>query len=195
MKKEIENPMLQGLKATAAAALISLFSLTNAQAQNTKGEAVISSETVTAKVLMINQKTREVVIKTDDGQLYDFFASDNVKNLAQVKKGDIITAVYTESLAYEVRKHGTTGVTTTDASAVAKPGTKPAGIAAEQTTVTVTITAIDTKKPSVTFKGPNGNRKTVKVKDPQKLNGVKVGDLVDITYTEAIAVKVDAAAK
>ena len=195
MKKEIRNSMLRGLKTTAAASVIGLFSLTNAQAQGTKGEAVISSVTVTAKVLKINQKTREVVVKTDDGQEYAFIASDQVKNLAQVKKGDVITAVYTESLAYEVRKHGAAGVTTADAAAAAAPGEKPAGVAAEQTTVTVTITAIDPKAPSVTFKGPKGNTKTIKVKDPQKLNGVKVGDLVDITYTEAIGVKVDAAPK
>ena len=49
-----------------AAALISLMSLTNAKAQNTKGEAVVSSQTVTATVTKIDQKTREVTIKTTD---------------------------------------------------------------------------------------------------------------------------------
>jgi len=43
--------------------------------------------------------------------------------------------------------------------------------------------------------GPRGNTKTIVVRDPQKLNGVKVGDMVDITYTEAIAVEVDKAPK
>jgi hypothetical protein len=61
--------------------------------------------------------------------------------------------------------------------------------------VTVSITAIDPKAPSVTFKGPAGNTKTIKVKYPEKLKGVNVGDTVDITYTEAIALKVEAAAK
>jgi len=32
-------------------------------------------------------------------------------------------------------------------------------------TATVAITAIDTKVPSVTFKGPGGNTRTIKVKD------------------------------
>jgi hypothetical protein len=61
--------------------------------------------------------------------------------------------------------------------------------------VTVTITAIDPKVPSVTFKGPAGNSRTVKVMQPEKLQGVAVGDTVDITYTEALAVKVEKAAK
>jgi hypothetical protein len=113
-----------------------------------------------------------------------------------VKKGDIITAVYTEAIGYEVRKHNKqTGVAVTDAAAAAQPGQMPAGAVMQQTTVAVTITAIDPTVPSVTFKNPEGEIKTIKIKDPQKLVGVNVGDVVDITYTEALAIKVDPATK
>ena len=195
MKKRIEISFVQGFKAIAAAVLISLFSITNAQSQDTKGQTVVSSETVTATVVSVNQKTREVTVKMENGKQTSFIAGDHVKNLAQVKKGDIITAVYTEAIAYEVKKHGTAGVKTTTAAAGAEPGAKPAGVVAQQTTVTVTITAIDPTVPTVTFMGPKGNKKTIKVRDPQRLNGVKVGDMVDITYTEALAVQVDEAPK
>jgi len=43
--------------------------------------------------------------------------------------------------------------------------------------------------------GPRGNSETIKVKDPQKLVGVKVGDMVDLTYTESLAIKVEEAPK
>ena len=43
MKKSIEILLLQGFKATAAAALISLFSIANTQAQEVKGQTVVSS--------------------------------------------------------------------------------------------------------------------------------------------------------
>jgi Cu/Ag efflux protein CusF len=174
-----------------ASALISLISLTNVKAQNPKGEAVVSTQTVAAEVKSINQKTREVTILTTDGEVYKFIAGPDVKNLAQVKKGDIITAVYTEALSYEVRSHGSTGVITANAAAAAKPGEKPAAAAGKQTTVTVKITAIDTKNPSVTVQGSDGEVEKIKVKDPSKLTGLKVGDMVDITYTEALAIKVD----
>jgi hypothetical protein len=193
MRNEIEVTQRQGIKALAAATLISLFCLTNAQAQEVKGEAVVASETVTATVTNVNQQTREVTVKTSDGQEHSFIAGDQVKNLAQVKKGDIITAVYTEEIAYQVKHHGETGVQGTDAAASAKPGSMPAGVVAKQVMVTVQIIAIDPTIPSVTFKGPQGNTKTIKVKDPKKLVGVKVGDMVDITYTQALAVKVDEA--
>ena len=160
-----------------------------------KGEAVVASANVTATVIQIDQKTREVTLKAADGQEYSFVAGDAVKNLAQVKKGDLVTAVYTEALAYEVKKGGKAGAETAAAAAAAQPGAKPAGVVAQQTTVTVTITAIDPKTPSVTFKGPAGNSRTVKVLHPERLQGVAVGDTVEITYTEALAVKVEKAAK
>jgi hypothetical protein len=61
--------------------------------------------------------------------------------------------------------------------------------------VTVTITAIDEKAPSVTFKGPASNTRTIKVKYPEKLKTVKVGDQVELTYTEALALTVEKAKK
>lgn len=195
MKNTIGTFSNLGFKSTLIALLICLFSLAGVKAQDTKGEAVMSSQTVTATVKKINQTKREVTILTDDGQTFKFVAGPDVQNLAQVKKGDVITAVYTEALAYEVKKHGTTGAVTADAAAAANKGEKPAGAVAQQTTVTVKITAINTKTPSVTIKGPEGDVETIKVKDPSKLNGLKVGDTVDITYTEAFAIKVDAAAK
>lgn len=196
MRKKIVTLSPQHFKTFAAVALVSLFSITNSQAQEVKGATTVTSVTETATVVSVNQQTREVVIKTENGQEHSFVAGDHVKNLAQVKVGDRITATYHEAVAYKIKEHGqTTGVETTQGVASAAPGSKPAGVIAQQTTVTVTIAAIDPAAPTVTFKGPNGNLTTIKVRDPQRLKGVKVGDLVDITYTEAIAVTVDEAPK
>ena len=160
-----------------------------------KGEAVISSLTVTATVTKIDHKTREVTLRADDGQEYSFVAGDAVENLAQVQKGDVVTATYTEAVAYEVKKGGKADAAATVAGGAAPLGTKPAAAVGGKVTVTVAIAAIDTKVPSVTFKGPGGNSRTVKVKDPAKLKGVSVGDTVELTYAEAVAIKVEKAAK
>ena len=145
--------------------------------------------------MKINQKTREVTLKADDGQEYTFVAGDQVKNLAQVKKGDLIVATYTEALAYEVKKSGKAGAAAAVAGGAAAPGANPAGTLGAAVTVTVVITAIDTKVPSVTFKRPDGTTRTIKVKNPANLQGVSVGDAVEITYVEAIALKIEKAAK
>jgi hypothetical protein len=195
MKNKNKINPLPRLKAMVAITVFIIVCVTNTKAQDSKDNTIVASETMTATVTKINQKSRAITIKTDDGDVFSFIASSDVKNFAQIKKGDKITAVYAESLAYEVRKHGSPGLKTTDVAVAAAPGAKPSGAIAEQTMLTVTITAIDLKIPSVTFKGPKGNTKTIKVRDPQRLLGVKVGDVVDITYTEAIAIKVDEVTK
>jgi len=47
----------------------------------------------------------------------------------------------------------------------------------------------------VTIKGPEGNTETVKARNPKNLDAVKVGDLVEITYTRALAIALDKSAK
>jgi hypothetical protein len=114
-----------------------------------------------------------------------------VRNLPQLKAGDTVTVTYAEALAYEVRKGGeAAAAVTTVAGDRAEPGEKPAGALARQTTLTVLITAIDKTMPSVTFQGANGETRTIKVLRPEKLEGVSVGDTVEVTFTEAVAIEV-----
>ena len=51
--------------------------------------------------------------------------------------------------------------------------------------------AIDKKAQTVTIRGPEGNAETIEVKNPKDLEGVKVGDLVDVTYARALGVALD----
>ena len=156
-----------------------------------RGEAVVATIEVTATVTAIDQKTRAVTLRKDDGTEVSFVASEDVQNLAQVQVGDVLHVVYAEALAYEVRKGGTAAAPVTAvAGGAAELGQRPAGALARQTTATVAIIAIDPQVPSVTFQGPAGNTRTIKVLHPEKLEGVRVGDTVDVTFTEALAIKV-----
>ena len=72
----------------------------------------------------------------------------------------------------------------------AKPGDKPSAVAARTINVTAKVEAIDTKTSMVTLKGP---KQTVelKVQDPAILKQVKVGDMVEAAYVEAVGIKVE----
>jgi hypothetical protein len=59
----------------------------------------------------------------------------------------------------------------------------------------MTITAIDKGASEATLLGPDGVATVVKVRDPRKLDSVEVGDVVDLTYTEALAVAVEKSGK
>ena len=179
-----------GIKSIFFQVILFLLVTTNLIAQNSAISVAGPTVTITGKVTSINQKSRKVKLKTDDGQWHIFTANADVKNLAQVKKGDSITVVYTESVVYQVRKQGSlTGVDAPNAAATGT-GANTGSAGQQQTTITATITAIDPGVPSITFWGPDKETQTIKVKDPRNLDGVKVGDVVDITYTDAIAIKV-----
>ncbi|HXJ81773.1 MAG TPA: hypothetical protein VMS64_24210 [Candidatus Methylomirabilis sp.] len=115
------------------------------------------------------------------------------KKLDAIKVGDPVVGKYYESLMIEVKKPGeaTPGVTAQQAVATSKPGETPAGVVGERVTVTATIVGIDKKAHTATIKGPEGNTVTVKARDPKNLDKVKVGDNVEITYTEALAISID----
>ena len=186
------------MAAACLAGALALATAAHAQAPAAapQGEGVIAKTEITATVAKIDHATRAVTLKADDGQEYSFVASEEARNLDQVKVGDVVTITYAEAFVYEVHKGGQAADQgTVVAGGRAEAGQKPAGAIAQETRVTVLITAIDPKVPSVTFKGPAGNTRTIKVLHPEKLQGVSVGDTVDITYTEALAIKVEEAPK
>jgi Cu/Ag efflux protein CusF len=149
--------------------------------------------TATARVKALDLQTRQVTLERADGSEVTIYADDTVRNLPQVKVGDVVKASYYESLAYEVKKPGTAapGATVAEEAARARPGEKPAGAGAQVTTAVFTITGIDKAAGTVMLQGPTGRVTTVKARDPRNLERVAVGDLVEVTYTEAVAVTVD----
>lgn len=165
--------------------------------QTATGGTVEETVTVTAAVQAIDVATRQVTLKGPDGELVTIKVSDDVKNLAQVKKGDLVTAAFYESIAYELKKKGTAepGIAGAADAERAPLGARPGAVGGAAVAVTATITSIDKKTNTVTLKGPEGKSVKVKVKDPSRLEKVKVGDLVELTYTEAVAISVEKAPK
>jgi len=59
--------------------------------------------------------------------------------------------------------------------------------------MTVTVKAIDAAAPSVTVTTSDGRTIIRKVEDKKNLTGLKVGDLIDITYTRALLTSIERA--
>jgi Cu/Ag efflux protein CusF len=152
--------------------------------------------TVRGTVEAVDKDKQTVTLKGPKGRTMTLQVRDPQK-LDAVSVGDPVIAKYYESLAFEVKKAGAAspGKSAQEAVVSSKPGETPAGAVGRQVTVTTTITAIDKKANTVTIKGPEGNTETVKVRDPKNLEKVKVGDLVEITYTQALAVSLDKSVK
>ena len=148
--------------------------------------------TANATVTAINQETREVTLKGEEGDEITITASDQVRNLPQVEVGDQVQVTYYESVNVEVLgpDHAVPPVTEIAAMETAAPGEKPGGVMGRELSVVATIDAINRDSETVTLKGPAGDTRTVKVRNPANLEKVAVGDNIMITFTRSVAVDV-----
>jgi Cu/Ag efflux protein CusF len=155
----------------------------------------IAAEVVRAEATVekIDYKTRHVTLKRADGSKTSFRVDDRVKRLSEIKKGDVVVAEYYQSLAYQLLQPGEAAVGTAVAGGVerAQQGDQPGIAGAAVATITAKITKIDRANSLVTLEGPEGEPQEVKVRDPKRLEAAKVGDLVELTYTEAVAISVE----
>ena len=166
---------------------------TGAVAVGTAPGKGIIAQTVkaTATITAIDKATRDVTLKGPQGNELVVTAGPEVKNFASLKVGDQVDVQYVEALTLELKKGGGMKVEKTEkAGAVgAKPGETPAGVVGRQVTVVGDVIALDAATRTVTVKGP---QRTVelKVRDPEQFKLIAVGDQIQATYTEALALSV-----
>jgi hypothetical protein len=177
---------ISGLAAAAAIALCTLAPLV-AQSKTVPGEQA----TITATVEAIDHGNRTVTLKGPKGNYVTIDVPPGVERFNSIKVGDKLTATYYENLVLSLQKPGSKPRDSAEAALTQSTSTKPGVTASKQRTITAEITAIDMKVPSISFKGPNGWAYSSKVEDKDALSQVKVGDKVDITWTEALLVGFD----
>jgi hypothetical protein len=151
--------------------------------------------TVTGKVKNIDHQKREISLEDQEGKMILMTVDASIKRLNEVKVGDIVSTDYYMSIAAELRPP--------TAAEVEKPfvvvegqdrspsGSLPSGIKGRTIKAVCTIEALDRPAESVTLKGPQGNFLVVRVLDPSRLTQGRIGDTVVVTYTEALAIRLD----
>jgi hypothetical protein len=172
----------------------------------TGGAAVMKSEPgkvtladavrVTASVEAIDKAKRLVTLKGPEGNSFVVEAGPEVKNFDQIKVGDLVVARYIEALTLELKKGGGAmrEKVEREGAAVAKPGERPGAAAGRQVFVIADVIAVDAKKQTVRLRGPE-RMVDLKVRDPNQFKLIKVGDQVEATFTEAVALSVEPAPK
>lgn len=150
-------------------------------------------ETVTATVEAVEQGSRTVIIRTKSGELRSVELGPNVQ-IEKIHVGDNVNATYYENIIIRKKPAGEADVDTLEVAAH-RNDAKAGGSIGVQQAITATITAIDMNVPSISLKGPRGWSYSSKVQDKKALEQVKVGDKVDITWTQAILASVTPATK
>jgi Cu/Ag efflux protein CusF len=148
-----------------------------------------ASVTMTAVIQAIDSTTRAVTLKGKDGNLTTIVCGPEIQRFSELKVGDTVTFQYHESIVVAIAAPGSTPPAGGTA-VVRSSGDRPAGMVAKRETTVVTVLAIDNKVPSVTIQKADGGKVSFKVENPMNLEGIKVGDKVQITYTQALAVSV-----
>ncbi len=161
------------------------------------GKGVVAQTVqITATITKIDPATRDVTLKGPQGNEITVTAGPDVKNFASLKVGDQVNLRYVEALTLELKKGGGLVVQRTEqaGAAGAKPGAQPAGAVGREIKVVADVVAVDPAKQIVTLRGP---QRTVELRipDPEQFKRIAKGDQVEATYTQALAIAVEPAAK
>jgi len=180
--------------ATALALGIALTDVARAAESATPSPIVLHDKlTVKATVAAIDRVNRTVALRGPEGNVVSLAVDEGVARFDTMKIGDTVTAQYYESVAYEIRKPGIPGAPDAETDGGGKfVGDKPGGVVVRKSVRTVTVEAIDPALPAVTVKTADGTIVAYRVRRPEYLKDVKVGDVVTIRQTAALLIAVDA---
>lgn len=182
-------------------ALTLLAALTSGMlaAQQTKDKSTrMELVSITGEVTSVDAAARTIRLRGPLGGEISGRVSEDVKNLAQIKVGELVTIAYYESLAVSVKRKGETTELFKSASGdSAEAGERPAGYSAKTETAVMTVVAVDAEKHSLVVHNDKGVITGVAVERPEfaaKLADLKVGDQLEVTRTEALIANVSPAA-
>jgi len=173
------------------------FGVVNVAPASAQTRSAMRSEVVELRAVVesIDQSARVVLLRGEDGTLASVKVGPQVRNLQQVKAGNVVVLQYGQALIAQVMPQGA-GKAQLEGAAIAgraPKGAMPGAVLADTVTARVKITAIDLQRNMVSFTGPQGGAQTVPVRHPEMqrlLRSLKVGDDVDVTYQRALAIRV-----
>ena len=159
--------------------------------------ATISNEiSGTAAVVSVDAKSRVVTVSREDGLLVELKCGEDVRNFAEIAVGDTLRVRYAESLdATRLPAGGSaepvTAVSTTVGS---EPGAAPARGMGVAISATVKVESVDLEHDIVVFSLASGElsaRRVVTSEGREFMKGLKVGDTVQLVYTEVVALLIE----
>lgn len=146
---------------------------------------------LTARVVELDRDSRQITLQGPEGGQRTLNLGDTAQRLDEVEVGDTVMVEFVQHLSVEVMagegaKPGLgIGVATTSA-----PETERPGVAATATTVsTAVVQEIDLQHNTFKLKWAEEDIRQYEARDPANLRKASVGDMVVVTYTEALAVQ------
>jgi len=175
------SPPAQTAQAVAPAAKPTVLS---------RNETVILNYTGT--ITDVDYPNREVTLKDPNGRSETFEVDKSVQRFNEAKVGDKVSVDYYLGFNAQIRKPSAeeeqNPLVVMEATGRAGPNEAPTGTDQRQIRAVVTIEGLDRAKQTVTVKGPRGKYFVARVADPSRLDEVRIGDTIVLTFTEAAAI-------
>jgi hypothetical protein len=159
-----------------------------AQAPAPAPNVVTTESTVTATVDRIERSSRVVTLRSAGNVFQTVYIDPSVKAFDDLKTGDVITIRYAESVVVQVRP-GAALSDARDVTAEAQKGGNERVI--QQLRAVVTIEGIDPQGLSIEYRTKEGLKIVRHVSDKRLLEGLHVGDRIEVTLTRERAVSVE----
>jgi hypothetical protein len=148
--------------------------------------------TVTGTVQEIDADSRQIMVSGPDGTNFTIVIEPDVHDFQGFEKGDEISLTFRESVSFQVKRPDQMrpGVTHTREVTHPSPGEKAGGTVTDTLDIRAPIAAIDRAASAVTVRNIRGEDAVMTLPDSDALDGVAVGDVIDIAYTAAVAITV-----
>ncbi|TYA54830.1 hypothetical protein [Formosa maritima] len=143
----------------------------------------------------INKDTREVTIIGSKGELHTITAGEEVKRFDDIEVGDVITFDFYKYMKAEFRQPTEeeleNPIVVVTEGAKAPADMKPGAVLGAIVQAVVTIQVINLPFMYVNIQGPEGSFTTIHMKDKELIQKLHVGQVVILTYAEAMAITLE----
>ena len=177
---------LKSTLAVAAVLTLAVVALAPAQQREIAGDMVTVKGTVEA----IDHTSRVLSLKLEDGEFENMTVPKGAERFDEIEVGDTVQVRYYDNVTIRLKKPGEPDVNEAEVGAGQAAGGQLGGHIATQRRMTVTVTEIDLEKGVATVEGPNGYKYSRRIEDKEAAKKVKVGDKIDMTWTEAVQISV-----
>jgi nitrite reductase/ring-hydroxylating ferredoxin subunit len=144
-----------------------------------------------ARVERVDLSTRSLVLETDQGVQHTVYVGRELRVFDELRPGDRVRVRVHESVVVAAARPGGRPTAISDTTAAARKERGSESDVQQQLKATVTIESVDAQRQIVVYKTGDNRSVTRSAVDPHLLDGLKKGDVVELTYTRERAIELE----
>ena len=148
-----------------------------------------------AQVTAIDYETREVSLRGPLGNVITLTAGDHIERFEDIAVDDIVATTYIASLEGELREPTEDEIANPwveiEGAATATAESEPGAIAGRMIRAVCSIEGMNRLTGSVTVLDSRGKYHVISDVEPEKMEGVTLGDTIVLVFSEALAITLE----